>query len=395
MVAPQGGGGRYADRASQVLLAGALSALKQLIHRIDGGAGLGDQLTPMVTELHTARVPMEQALPQGLFQVLDRTRDHLGRYGQTLRRCTKVFAVSGDHENAQRLKPVVHDCYSSFWNSERTIHQYTQNSHPRTLALLIHSNIQKHTMNTTQGIQGKVIVITGASSGLGEASARHLAARGAKLVLAARRTDRLQALVQEITQHGGEAIAVATDVTSMEQMQALSDRAIAQFGRIDVLVNNAGIMPLAPLSRLKVEEWSRMIDVNIKGVLHGIAAVLPVMTQQKSGHIINVASVAGLKVFSPIGAVYSATKFAVRALSEGLRAEAPEGVRTTIISPGAVASELKLGSSDPDATAGVKAFYEANEIPAESVARAIAYAVEQSAEVDVNEIVLRPTVQDF
>jgi NADP-dependent 3-hydroxy acid dehydrogenase YdfG len=250
-------------------------------------------------------------------------------------------------------------------------------------------------MNTTQGIQGKVIVITGASSGLGEASARHLAARGAKLVLAARRTDRLQALVQEITQHGGEAIAVATDVTSMEQMQALSDRAIAQFGRIDVLVNNAGIMPLAPLSRLKVEEWSRMIDVNIKGVLHGIAAVLPVMTQQKSGHIINVASVAGLKVFSPIGAVYSATKFAVRALSEGLRAEAPEGVRTTIISPGAVASELKLGSSDPDATAGVKAFYEANEIPAESVARAIAYAVEQSAEVDVNEIVLRPTVQDF
>lgn len=250
-------------------------------------------------------------------------------------------------------------------------------------------------MNTTHGIQGKVIVITGASSGLGETSARHLAARGAKLVLAARRTDRLQALVQEITQHGGEAIAVATDVTSMEQMQALSDRAIAQFGRIDVLVNNAGIMPLAPLSRLKVEEWSRMIDVNIKGVLHGIAAVLPVMTQQKSGHIINIASVAGLKVFSPIGAVYSATKFAVRALSEGLRAEAPEGVRTTIISPGAVASELKLGSSDPDATAGVKAFYEANEIPAESVARAIAYAVEQSAEVDVNEIVLRPTVQDF
>ena len=250
-------------------------------------------------------------------------------------------------------------------------------------------------MNIDKGIQGKVVIITGASSGLGEATARHLAARGAKLVLAARRTDRLQALVSEIEAAGGEALAVATDVVDPAQVQALAEQAKARFGRIDVLVNNAGIMPLAPLAKLKVDEWSRMIDVNIKGVLHGIAAVLPTMQTQRSGHIINIASVAGLKVFSPIGAVYSATKFAVRALSEGLRAEAPEGVRTTIVSPGAVESELKLGSSDPDAAAGVRAFYDANQIPAESVARAIAYAIEQSPEVDINEIVLRPTVQDF
>ena len=220
----------------------------------------------------------------------------------------------------------------------------------------------------THSLAGKVVVITGASSGLGEATARHLAARGAKLVLAARRTDKLQ---------------------------ALADATVKRFGRIDVLVNNAGIMPLAPLAKLKVDEWSRMIDVNIKGVLHGIAAVLPTMTTQGDGHIINVASVAGHKLFTPIGTVYSATKFAVRALSEGLRAEAPAGVRTTIISPGAVESELQLGSSDADSAAGVQAFYQANQIPADSVARAIAYSIEQPADVDINEIVLRPTVQEF
>lgn len=245
------------------------------------------------------------------------------------------------------------------------------------------------------GIEGKVVIITGASSGLGEATARHLAARGAKLVLAARRVDRLQSLATELEGQGAAVLVQATDVARYEQVQALASAAIERFGRIDVLVNNAGIMPLAPLSKLKVDEWSKMIDVNIKGVLHGIAAVLPVMTAQKSGHIINIASVAGLKLFTPIGTVYSATKFAVRALSEGLRAEAPEGVRTTIVSPGAVDSELKLGSSDPDASEGVKAFYQANQIPADSVARAIAYAVEQPADVDINEIVLRPTVQDF
>jgi NADP-dependent 3-hydroxy acid dehydrogenase YdfG len=252
-------------------------------------------------------------------------------------------------------------------------------------------------MSTTpiQTLAGKVIIITGASSGLGEATARHLAARGAKLVLAARRTDKLRALVTELETAGAQVFAQATDVTDMAQVQALADATLKHFGRIDVLVNNAGIMPLAPMAKLKVEEWSRMIDVNIKGVLHGIAAVLPTMTAQADGHIINIASVAGHKLFTPIGTVYSATKFAVRALSEGLRAEAPAGVRTTIISPGAVESELKLGSTDADSAAGVQAFYQANQIPADSVARAIAYAIEQPADVDVSEIVLRPTVQEF
>ena len=250
-------------------------------------------------------------------------------------------------------------------------------------------------MSLVSRIQNQVVVITGASSGLGEATARHLAARGAKLALAARRTERLQALLAELTAGGAEAIVVPTDVADAAQVQALADATLARFGRIDVWVNNAGIMPLAPLAQRKIDEWSRMIDVNLKGVLHGIAAALPVMTAQQSGHFINIASVAGHKVFTPIGTVYSATKFAVRALSEGLRAEAPAGVRTTIVSPGAVASELQLGSSDPASAAGVKAFYEANQIPADAVARAIAYAIEQPAEVDINEIVLRPTVQDF
>ena len=250
-------------------------------------------------------------------------------------------------------------------------------------------------MNIANNIENKVVIITGASSGLGEATARLLAARGARLVLAARRTERLQALVQELEATGAQAIAVATDVADMAQVQALADAAMARFGRIDVLVNNAGIMPLAPIAKGKVDEWSRMIDVNIKGVLHGIAAVLPTMTAQSSGHIVNIASVAGLKVFTPIGTVYSATKYAVRAISEGLRSEAPAGVRTTIVSPGAVESELKHGSTDADAVAGVNAFYEANQIPADSVARAIAYAIEQPANVDINEIVLRPTVQEF
>jgi len=238
-------------------------------------------------------------------------------------------------------------------------------------------------MNITDNIKGKVVIVTGASSGLGEATARHLAARGAKLVLAARRVDRLDALVADIAAQGGEAIAVATDVSKRADLEAVAAAALARFGRIDVLVNNAGVMPLSPIDKLMVEEWDR------------IAAVLPSMKTQGSGHIINIASVAGLKVFAPIGSVYSATKFAVRALSEGLRSEAPAGVRTTIISPGAVDSELKLGSSDADAAAGVNAFYEANQIPADSVARAIMYAIEQPANVDINEIVLRPTVQEF
>lgn len=247
----------------------------------------------------------------------------------------------------------------------------------------------------SNNIKDKVIVITGASSGLGETTARHLAALGGRLVLGARRTDRLDKLVAEITAAGGQAIAVTTDVARREQVEALVAKGEQHFGRIDVMINNAGIMPLAPMIKTKVDEWDRMIDINIKGVLYGVAAVLPRFTAQGSGHIINLASVAGIKVFAGMGTVYSATKFAVRALSEGLRTEAPEGVRTTIISPGAVDSELKTHSSDAETSAAVQAWYEANQIPADSVARAIAYAIEQPGNVDVSEIVLRPVAQEF
>jgi NADP-dependent 3-hydroxy acid dehydrogenase YdfG len=247
----------------------------------------------------------------------------------------------------------------------------------------------------TNNIVGKVVVITGASSGLGEAIARHLASLGAKVVLGARRTERLEKLVAEINLEKGQAVAVPTDVTKRQDVERLASTAVEQFDRLDVLVNNAGIMQLSSLDKLRVEEWDRMIDVNIKGVLYGIAAVLPVMNKQQSGHIINIASVAGLKVFGGGGTVYSATKFAVRALSEGLRAEAGANIRTTIISPGAIESELKEGSTDPEAQEMVREFYRANQIPADSVARAIAYAIEQPIEVDVNEIVLRPTAQEF
>jgi NADP-dependent 3-hydroxy acid dehydrogenase YdfG len=243
-------------------------------------------------------------------------------------------------------------------------------------------------------IENKVVVITGASSGLGEATARHLAARGAAVVLGARRTDKLEQVAAAIRAAGGRAEVVQTDVTSRAQVQALVDTAVRVFGRVDVLVNNAGLMAIAPLDETKVEEWDRMIDINIKGVLYGIAAALPQFRKQDSGHFINIASVAGLKVFSPGGTVYSGTKFAVRAISEGLRHEVGGSIRTTTIEPGAVDSELKLGSSHAQSAQFVQEFYR-QAIPAESVARAIAYAIEQPAEVDINEIVLRPTVQEF
>lgn len=250
-------------------------------------------------------------------------------------------------------------------------------------------------MTVVSNITQKVIIITGASSGLGEATARLLARSGARLVLGARRLDRLETLVEQITAEGGQAIAVKTDVTRREDLQALAAAGVEKFGRIDVLINNAGTMPLAPIAKLKIDEWDHMIDVNIKGVLYGVAAVLPHFEAQDSGHIINISSVAGIKVFSPIGSVYSATKFAVRAIAEGLRSEIGHNVRSTIISPGAVASELKHHTSDTETSAAVHDFYQANEIPAQAVARAIAYAIEQPEDVDINEIVLRPTVQEF
>jgi NADP-dependent 3-hydroxy acid dehydrogenase YdfG len=244
-----------------------------------------------------------------------------------------------------------------------------------------------------ENIAGKVVVITGASSGLGEATARHLAREGAKLVLGARRLDRLRALASELSL--GERAAVKTDVVDRMQVQALVERAMQTHGRVDVMLNNAGLMPQAPLERLQVDEWERMIDVNLKGVLYGIAAVLPHMQRQKSGHIINVSSVAGHRV-GPGFAVYAATKFAVRALSEGLRQEVkPYNIRTTVISPGAVATELPNSVTDPDAAARVRKFYEDAAIPADSFARAVAFAISQPEDVDINEILFRPTRQEL
>lgn len=246
----------------------------------------------------------------------------------------------------------------------------------------------------SNNIEGKVVVITGASSGLGEATARHLGGLGAKVVLGARRKANLDTLVSEITEAGGSAVAYQTDVTRKEDVDALIRGALDTYGRIDVLINNAGAMAIAPMSEGKTDEWDRMIDINIKGLLYGIAATLPVFQKQNSGHFINIASVAGIKVFSPGGTVYSGTKFAVRAISEGLRHEVDGSIRTTTIEPGAVDSELKLGSSHQASADAVGEFYK-QAIPASSVARAIAFAIEQPADVDINEIVLRPTSQDF
>ncbi len=247
----------------------------------------------------------------------------------------------------------------------------------------------------SNNIQGKVIVITGASSGLGEATARLLSAEGASVALGARRVDRLQSLAKELTRKGGKALAKATDVTDGEQVKGLVATAVQTFGRIDVMINNAGLMPQALLERLKVDEWNRMIDVNLKGVLYGIAAALPHMKQQKSGHFINVSSVAGHRV-GPGFAVYAATKHAVRALSEGLRQEVkPYNIRTTVISPGAVATELPDSVTDPDASARIRKFYAEVAIPADSFARAVAFAIGQPEEVDVNEILFRPTRQEL
>ena len=242
-------------------------------------------------------------------------------------------------------------------------------------------------------IEGKVVVITGASSGLGEAAARLLAENGAILVLGARRIDRLEALAQDLDLKDGSVLK--TDVTDHAQVRRLVDGAVERHDRVDVLINNAGLMPQSLLENLKVDEWDRMIDVNIKGVLYGIAAALPHMRAQKSGHIINVSSVAGHKV-GPGGAVYSATKHAVRALSEGLRQEVkPYNIRTTIILPGAVATELPDTITDRSVGERVRAMYEKVAIPADLFARAVAFAIGQPDDVDINEILFRPTAQEY
>ena len=242
-------------------------------------------------------------------------------------------------------------------------------------------------------LKDKVVIITGASSGLGEATARRLAKNGAKLMLAARREDRLKQLVDDILKDGGTAKYQVTDVTDKSQVEALAKATHQAYERIDVLVNNAGLMPLSPLDATKVDEWDKMVDVNIKGVLYAIAAVLPIMRQQKSGHIINLSSVAGHKVFSG-GTVYCATKFAVKAISEGIRLESNGEIRSTNISPGAVDTELTSTISHEETAKNVNQLY-SMAIDSDAIARAITFAIEQPLDVDVNEMIIRPTKQEL
>ena len=244
----------------------------------------------------------------------------------------------------------------------------------------------------THSLHGKTVLVTGASSGIGEATARLLAARGANVVIGARRGDRLQALAQAIAAAGGSVRERALDVTDAADFAAVVNHAQDHFGRIDVLVNNAGVMPLSPLSALKLDEWNRMIDVNIRGVLHGIAAVLPLMQAQGDGQVVNVASL-GAHYVVPTGAVYCASKFAVWAISDGLRQES-DTIRVTTISPGVVESELADTITDPGAAEGMKAFRRIA-IQPDAIARAIAVAIEQPADVDVSEVIVRPTAGSF
>src|SRR3954453_17515401 len=240
----------------------------------------------------------------------------------------------------------------------------------------------------SNNIKDKVTIITGASSGLGAATARYLAARGATVVLGARRSARIEALADELKYAGAKALARTTDVTDRAQVKALVNAAVERFGRVDVMLNNAGLMQQSPLERLKVDEWDNMVDINIKGVLYGIAAVLPHMQRQKAGHVINVSSVAGHKV-TPAGVVYSATKHAVRAITEGLRQEVkPYNIRTTIISPGAADTERPDSVTEPDIAAKIRKLYE-QAIPADSFARVVLFAMSQPDDVDINEILYR------
>jgi len=242
------------------------------------------------------------------------------------------------------------------------------------------------------GIDGKVVAITGASSGIGEATALLLAEGGAKIVLGARRADRLEALAARITAAGGTAAWIGTDVRRREDLTALVALARQEYGRLDVLVNNAGVGPISLMDELRVEDWEQMIDVNVKGVLYGIAAALPVFREQESGQIVTVVSTAGLQI-RPTMAVYAATKNAVRTLSEGLRQEAGPTLRVTAVSPGYVGTEFANSINSPDVRAQITAASAELAIPPEAIARAIAFAIEQPANVDVGDIVVRPTAQ--
>jgi len=241
-------------------------------------------------------------------------------------------------------------------------------------------------------IEDKVVVITGASSGIGEATAAMLAERGAKVVLGARGLNRLEALARRIEGAGGEVAFAQTDVKRREDLTSLVSLALDRYGQLDVLVNNAGVMPVSPLDDLRVEDWENMIDINIKGVLYGIAAALPVFRKQGFGHFVNTASTAGHKTV-PNQSVYSATKFAVRAISEGLRMEAGEKLRVTIISPGFVNTNFAEGVTNPEVKTQLENARDKFALPPEAIARAIVFAIEQPSDVDVNEIIVRPTAQ--
>jgi len=243
-----------------------------------------------------------------------------------------------------------------------------------------------------KALENKIILVTGASSGIGEATARLLADQGATLVLGARRTEKLQLIADELQAKGAKVVFKALDVTQKESVNAFVAYAQQTFGRVDVLINNAGVMPLSPMSALKVDEWDKMIDVNIRGVLHGIAAVLPIMEAQASGHLINVASI-GAHMVMPTGAVYCATKYAVWAISDGLRQES-KSLRVTTICPGVVETELGTDITDPTAAGALKEFRKISLTP-DAIARGILYALQQPEDVDVNEIIIRPTASAF
>ncbi|MBY5313509.1 SDR family NAD(P)-dependent oxidoreductase [Rhizobium leguminosarum] len=245
----------------------------------------------------------------------------------------------------------------------------------------------------TTNIEGKVVLITGGGTGLGAETAQMLASKGAKIAVAARRRGKLDEVASRISSSGGNAKGYELDVANKDQFKSVVDAVASDFGRLDVLINNAGLMPIRPMAEVNTDEWDAMIDVNLRGTLYGIAAVLPMFIKQEAGHIINISSVAGVKVFAPGGTVYSGTKFAVRAISEGLRQEVGSKIRVTSIEPGAVESDLKHTTSGTSQGA-VMEFYK-SAIPASSIARAITFAIEQPADVDINEIVLRPTAQEF
>jgi len=245
----------------------------------------------------------------------------------------------------------------------------------------------------TTNIEGKVVLITGGGTGLGAETAQMLAQKGAKVAIAARRRGKLDEVAARISNSGGKAKGYELDVANKDQFNSVVNAVASDFGRLDVLINNAGLMPIRPMAEVNTDEWDAMIDVNLRGTLYGIAAVLPMFIKQEAGHIINISSVAGVKVFAPGGTVYSGTKFAVRAISEGLRQEIGSKIRVTSIEPGAVESDLKHTTSGTSQGA-VMEFYK-SAIPASSVARAITFAIEQPADVDINEIVLRPTAQEF